>query len=465
MLGIKKKVFATLYNYLSSLFHYLYFANNNSCFDTNRFETDFFDLGKKCMIMNYRTSAELFAAKTLARQMRKELTENILPYWLEKIYTPSGAFIGRISGNDEIDYQAPIGAIMTSRILWTFASAYRVLKEDNLLKNGAVQEYLDMALRAKRLIIGRFYDAEYGGIYWSLRPNLSPLDTKKQIYAIAFAIYGMAELYRAYGDKEALNFAIDLFSSIEEHSFDKEKDGYFEAFTREWKNIEDMRLSAKDANESKTMNTHLHILEAYTCLYRVWKNPLLKKRLRGLILIFEDYIVGKDGHLKLFFNDNWACNYNIISYGHDIEASWLLHEAAMVLGDKKVLTRIEKLIPLIVDAASEGFSEKGGMAYEKFTDKNKIHVDSDRHWWVQAETIVGFFNLWQHFGSQKGLENALMCWDFIKSNLIDKENGEWFWSIYADGSINRNDDKAGFWKCPYHNGRMCLEILERISQI
>ena len=161
--------------------------------------------------------------------------------------------------------------------------------------------------------------------------------------------------------------------------------------------------------------------------------------------------------MKLFFDNSWNCGYDIVSYGHDIEASWLIHEAALVLGDEEVIERIEKLVPSIVEAASEGFSPAEGLIYEKSGDE----VDRDRHWWVQAEAVVGFFNLWDHFGVQSGLENALVSWEFIKSSLIDRENGEWFWSVRADGTVNRDDDKAGFWKCPYHNGRMCMEIIER----
>ena len=218
------------------------------------------------------------------------------------------------------------------------------------------------------------------------------------------------------------------------------------------------------------MNTHLHVLEAYTCLYRVWKNPLLEERLRALIEVFEKHILGADGHLRLFFDDSWNCGYDIVSYGHDIEASWLLHEAALVLGNPEVLARIEALVPHIVAAASEGFSPEGGMIYEKTGAGSGVapgdtgaawEIDGDRHWWVQAESVVGYFNLWDHFGEQEALENALMCWEFIKASLIDRENGEWFWSLRADGSVNRDDDKAGFWKCPYHNGRMCMEIIER----
>lgn len=399
-----------------------------------------------------KTSAELFAAQALSSQLRKELTGNILPYWMTKVCLPEGGFIGRIDGGDNPCPDAPVGNIMTARILWTFASAYRIFRNE---------DYLKTALHAKRLLLERFYDKEFGGTYWSVSADGAPLDTKKQIYALAFSIYGLAELNRATGDAESLEYAIKLFRSIEEQSFDEEKDGYFEAFTREWNPIEDMRLSDKDANESKTMNTHLHVLEAYTALSRVWKNPLLEKRLRGLIGIFEDRILGSDGHLRLFFDEDWNCSYDIVSYGHDIEASWLLHEAALVSGDPAVLERIEALVPKIVAAAGEGFSDEGGMAYETVSGE----TDGDRHWWVQAETVVGFFNLWDSFGEQEGLENALMCWDFIKAHIIDKEKGEWFWSLRSDGTANRTDDKAGFWKCPYHNGRMCMEILDRLRHL
>ncbi len=425
--------------------------------------TDFRDMGKP-----QKTAAELFAAQALAMQVKKELTGNILPYWMDRMCRTEGGFYGRIDGEERLDSSAPVGNIMVARVLWTFASAYRVLKGS--VEPSAAEAYLGMALRAKDFIISNFVDPEFGGTYWSLQADGSPLDTKKQIYAIAFTIYGLAELNRATGDGKALEYAIKLFRSIEDHSFDACGDGYFEAFTRSWEPIEDMRLSEKDANESKTMNTHLHVLEAYTCLYRVWRHPLLEERLRGLISIFEEKILGPDGHLRLFFDDEWNCGYDMVSYGHDIEASWLIHEAALVLGDPAVLARVEALVPRIAAAAGEGLAPcgndgsggrfAGGMMYEKNAAEG--HLDGDFHWWVQAETVVGYFNLWDHFGSQEGLEKALMCWDFIKENLIDRENGEWFWSLRADGTVNRSDDKAGFWKCPYHNGRMCMEIIERI---
>ena len=382
------------------------------------------------------------------------LQNNILPYWEKNMQDhENGGFYGRMSGDEKLMPEAEKGAILNARILWTYSSAYRLLKSS---------EYWEMATRAKRYLIDNFYDKRFGGIYWSLDYKGNPLDTKKQIYALGFAIYGLSEYHRATGDREALDYAIMLFKSIEEHSFDKEKNGYLEALTREWNEIEDMRLSEKDANEKKTMNTHLHILEPYTNLYRVWKNDELRKQIKNLVEVFLDKILNKEtNHLRLFFDENWNGKDHIISYGHDIEASWLIHEAALVLEDETLLKRVEAIVPLIANAAGEGLQADGGMIYEKNTETGE--VDADRHWWVQAETVVGYINLYEYFNNENALEKALQCWNFIKKHLIDSKNGEWFWSLKADGTINTIDDKAGFWKCPYHNGRMCMELLGRFQ--
>lgn len=392
----------------------------------------------------------------LKKEVKEVLTTNILPYWMEKMTDRQhGGFYGRITGQELLIPEAEKGAILNARILWTFSSAYRLLHK---------AEYLETATRAKREIIDRFYDREFGGIYWSITAEGYPLDTKKQIYAIGFAIYGLSEYHRVTGDSEALEYAIRLFHDIEAHSFDQKKNGYCEALTREWGEIADMRLSEKDANERKTMNTHLHILEPYANLFRVWKDGQLEARLRNLIRLFIDRIMDVDTHhLQLFFDDDWESQYHTISYGHDIEASWLLHEATMVLDDKKLLVEIEPYIIDIAEAATEGFLPQGGMMYELHADT--AAVDADRHWWVQAETIVGYINLYQHFGDKLSLARAMQCWQFVKQHLIDHKNGEWYWSLRTNGSVNRDDDKAGFWKCPYHNGRMCMEIIERYSNI
>lgn len=392
------------------------------------------------------------------RQLKQEVEEtlltNILPYWMNKMTdNQQGGFYGRITGTEELVPEAEKGAILNARILWTFSSAYRLLKHE---------AYKTTATRAKDYLLRHFYDKEQGGVYWSVSSIGMPLDTKKQIYALGFAIYGLSEYVRATGDEEALEYAIRLFESIEEHSFDSVKNGYCEALTREWGEMADMRLSEKDENERKTMNTHLHILEPYTNLYRVWKDSRLERQLRNLIALFLDKILNpKTGHLELFFNDDWQSKYRIVSYGHDIEASWLIHEAALVLGDEELLKRAEPLVEFIAAAADEGLNEDGSMSYETFL--NKGVTDTDRHWWVQAENVVGHVNLYQHFGDEVALQKAYRCWDYIKRHLIDREAGEWYWSVSADGVVNRKDDKAGFWKCPYHNGRMCMELMERLG--
>ncbi len=324
------------------------------------------------------------------------------------------------------------------------------------------EAYLQIAKRAKDYLLDYFYDKENGGIYWLLDYKGNPVETKKQIYAQGFAIYGLSEYYRATNDNEALDYAVKLFKTIEVHSFDTQNNGYLEAFTQDWQLIEDMRLSEKDANEKKTMNTHLHILEPYTNLYRVWKDDSLKKQLKNLINLFLDKIIDHEtNHLNLYFNNNWNSKCDIVSYGHDIEASWLMYEAALVLDEPEILEKVRTIVPLIVKAAEEGLQLDGGMVYEK--NNQTGHLDTERHWWVQAEAVIGFVNHFQYYNDEQSLDNALSCWKYIKDNLIDWVNGEWFWSVYEDGIVNRNDDKAGIWKCPYHNGRMCLEIIERFA--
>lgn len=385
-------------------------------------------------------------------EVKKNLQENIIPYWINNLLDiENGGFVGRITGDEVIKRDAPKGAVLNARILWTFASAYRLFKDES---------YLEIAKRAKDYLLDYFYDKENGGIYWLLDYKGNPIETKKQIYAQGFAIYGLSEYYRATQDKEALEYAIKLYKTIEAHSFDIENNGYLEAFTKDWQLIEDMRLSEKDANEQKTMNTHLHVLEPYTNLYRIWKDDSLKKQLKNMIELFlEKFINLKTNHLHLFFDTKWNSKSNIVSYGHDIEASWLLYEAALVLNDHETFEKVKAVVPRIVKASEEGLQQDGSMVYEK--NNRTGHVDTERHWWVQAEAVIGFVNHYQYYNDEDSLNNALACWKYIKSNLIDWENGEWFWSVLEDGTVNKKDDKAGLWKCPYHNSRMCLEIIER----
>lgn len=388
----------------------------------------------------------------LKEEVRQCLTGNILPYWIEKVEDhENGGFYGRIDGHDIVHSQAEKGAILNARILWAFSAAYRVLKRT---------EYLEAATRAKDYILQHFIDYEFGGVYWSLDYKGNPLDVKKQTYAIGFTIYGLSEYARATGDKESLDTAIKLYHDIENHALDSKNKGYIEALTRNWQPIADMRLSDKDENGSRTMNTHLHIIEPYTNLYRVWKSQELKESIINLLQIFTKILLNQETHhLDLFFDDEWHGKRNIESYGHDIEASWLLHETALVLGDAQILKEIEPVVKEIAMAADEGLQPDGSMIYEHWKDSGKF--DTQRQWWVMCECIIGHINLYQHFGNKESLGIAERCWEFTKEKLIDKVNGEWHWSSDASWLINYNDDKAGFWKCPYHNSRMCLELMER----
>ncbi len=423
--------------------------------------------------------------KTMKQEMQDVLQNNILRFWLDKMVDrENGGFYGRIDGQEVLHADAEKGAILNARILWSFSAAYRVLHDE---------EYLEAATRAKDYIIEHFIDKEYGGVYWSLDSKGNPLDTKKQFYAIGFAIYGMSEYARATGDREALECALQLFDCIEEHALDPVYNGYIEACTREWGTIADMRLSELDANYPKSQNTHLHIIEPYANLYRCLKEldvtescnyvPVIgavlpvdvavpqetkmrvERALRNIINIFTDHILNPETHhLDLFFDMDWTRGAGQLeSYGHDIECSWLMHEAALVLGDTDVLAKMEPIVQMVAKASEKGLRPDGSMIHEANLDTG--HVDDDLHWWVQAENVVGWFNLYQYFGDEAALDKAERCWNYIKTQLIDYENGEWHWSRHPDGTLNTVDDKAGFWKCPYHNSRMCLEIIERSDHI
>jgi len=391
----------------------------------------------------------------LKKQLKEELTHNILPFWMDKMTDEkNGGYYGQMTGKNMLVENAPKGGILNARILWTFSSAALYFK--NPL-------YAEYAKRAKDFIFKHFFDTENGGVYWMVFADGSPADTKKQIYNQAFYIYGLVEYYRVTNDKTCLDKAIELFHLIEKHSFDTELNGYYEAYSKDWLLLEDLRLSDKDANEKKTMNTHLHILEAYTNLFRVWKDPLLEKQLRNLLKLFLDKIINlHTHHLDLFFDENWKCKSTLFSYGHDIEAVWLLNEAAHVIGDAGLKQKIEAVSLLIANAASEGLKQNGSLVNEK--DYKTKHVDTNCDWWPQAESMIGYFNAFEITKDETYALKTLESWNFIKENLIDKKNGEWYWSVSEDGKADVVNDKAGFWKCPYHNSRMCLELMTRIHE-
>nr|WP_155987914.1 AGE family epimerase/isomerase [Gorillibacterium massiliense] len=389
--------------------------------------------------------------KQLKQEMSAELS-NILQFWLTKtVDNERGGFYGFLSDDLTIDHEGPKGLVLNARILWTFSRAYRMQPKP---------EYLSMANRALQELEGRFRDMEYGGYYWVLNPDGTPLQDRKQIYGQAFVMYAVSEFMMATGGEETLPLIRELFEIVE-RSFDAEYNGYFEAYTRDWKLEEDLRLSIHDQNDKKSMNTHLHIMEAYTNAYRVWPNADLGAKLKNLIIItLEKIIDPSTHHFILFFDEKWTAKSDKISYGHDIEGSWLLVEAAEVLGDEELLAQVKREAIRMADAVyEEGIDEDGAILNE--ADPTGL-IDTDKDWWPQAETVVGFVNAWQLTGLQSYLDAAIRTWVFIREHVVDKENGEWFWKVDRTGTPLREHPKVNQWKCPYHNSRACFEIIERL---
>ncbi|MBL7743369.1 MAG: AGE family epimerase/isomerase [Chitinophagaceae bacterium] len=379
--------------------------------------------------------------------------ESILNYWMK--YTldkKKGGFIGSLDNANTVDEAAPKGVVLNSRILWAFSAAYRVIQKP---------EYLDIAIRAYKYIADHFIDRKYGGVYWSVDSDGNPLDTRKQIYGLAFCVYGLAEYYKVTDDAKALQLAKDIYDKIEQHSFDVKKGGYLEAFAQDWKIINDLRLSEKDDNEKKTMNTHLHIIEAYANLYSVWPDDILKERIKHLLDIFEQHIINRQTHhLNLFMDEDWNVRSSLISYGHDIEAAWLLLECAEIINSESYIRKFRELSVQLADAAAEGIDKDSGLWYEY--DAAEDHLVKEKHSWPQAEAMVGFFNAYQLTGEEQYLRFSFNNWDFVKRYIKDNRSGEWFWGVKEDYSP-MNKEKAGFWKCPYHNSRACTELIKRIS--
>jgi cellobiose epimerase len=392
----------------------------------------------------------------LREEVSIELTENILPYWMGKMVDEQwGGFLGRRNTLDEVVPYADKGSILNARILWTFSHAATVFKGTD-----RAVRYLQVAERAYDYLTDHFLDKETGGVYWMVDYQGKPVYTKKQVYAQAFTIYAFSEYYLATRSDSVLSKAIELFKLVEKYSFDKIENGYLEAFDRGWTLLDDLRLSDKDANEKKTMNTHLHVLEAYTNLYRCWKNPQLEKQLRNLVQIFIEKIIDKDGHMMLFFDEKWQSKSKTISFGHDIEGSWLLQEAAEVLGDESLILSTRVLaIKMVNITLHKGTNEHGAIINEIHSDGT---IDTDCHWWPQAEALVGLVNAWQLTNNDLYLENAQSVWIFIKNKLINTTKGEWYWGVTEDGK-RMQEDKAGPWKCPYHNGRALMELINRLE--
>jgi mannobiose 2-epimerase len=388
----------------------------------------------------------------LKKEVTQNLTGNILSYWSAKMVDyVNGGFYGRIDRNDKVYPEAEKGGILNARILWTYSSAYRVTGDTS---------YLRMATRARDYILNHFIDSQFGGAFRSLKADGTPSDTRKQLYTNAFFIYGLSEYCRATGDKKSLTEARKIFDLFEKYAADREYNGYYEAFSREWVRVRERLIGESSDKDEKTMNTSLHIMEAYANLYRVSGDKIVGDRLRNMIEIFLDKIIDKKtSHLICFLDRSWNSTSTVDSYGHDIESSWLLYEAASLLKDEKLIRRVREAAIKIVNAASEGYQPDGSMLTEK--DYSTGQIRTQRSWWEHAETIVGYLNAFELTGDEAYLERSLKCWEYTKKYFIDTKNGGWFSSVSESGVPG--GDKGGFWICPYHNGRMCMEVIERVN--
>jgi len=392
--------------------------------------------------------------KEFAKRVYKELTDNILLFWLRYSKDEkNGGFLGSMNSSAKPGENSPKGLVLNSRILWTFATVY--LFE-------AKEEYLDMADRAFEYFDKYFFDTEHGGYFWMLDYKGQPQDVDKEIYGQAFSIYALAEYYKVTKNYQVLQKTIDLFNLLEEKCHDDANTGYYEKFSRDWKLAADSRLSGSKDAKTKSMNSHLHLLEAYTNFYRIWKDQKLLLRLKELIHVFLNYIIDpRTFHFILFFDEKWKALSNIISFGHDIEGSWLLYEAAEVAGDEELLARVKDVaIKMATACLNEGVDEDSGMFYE--ADPDKI-IDFDKHWWPQAEAAVGFLNAYQMTGDKRFYDASVNSWLFIENNIVDKKHGEWVWRVTRDCEPVITNPKISAWKGPYHNSRACIEIINRLK--
>ena len=387
-------------------------------------------------------------------QISEHLFAHYLPFWCgPALDQKNGGWMAWLSNDLKPDRSQPKGLIVNARILWAFSAVHRVRPEP---------VYFDMAARAFDFVMHKFWDAKHGGAFWRLDDRGKVMDDSKKTYGQAFYIYALSEFHLAFGSPAALERAKELFELIERHAHDAKFGGYLEVCNRDWSAAgADARLSEKDMNEKKSMNNHLHVLEAYTNLFRVWPEPRVAERLRELIEIFLARILdARTKHLHHFFNEQWEVRSDTYTFGHDIEASWLLCEAAAQLGDAKLLERVRTVALQMAGAVfNEGFGADGGLCYE---GQDGYIIDTGRECWPQAEALVGFMNVFELSGNKAFFAAALQTWKFIDENLVDRVRGEWFWRINPDGQPNNELPKVSEWKGPYHVTRACLEIMNRL---
>jgi mannobiose 2-epimerase len=389
-------------------------------------------------------------------RIHKHLHGHILPFWSgPALDQKNGGWMGWLANDLKPDRTQPKGLIVHARILWAFSAAQRV--QPNPV-------YAAMAERAFDYLMTRFWDAKYGGAFWRLNDTGEIMDDSKKTYGQAFYIYALAEYHRALGSRAALERAQTLFGLVEKHAHDQDQGGYIEVCQRDWSEAGgEARLSDRDMNEKKSMNAHLHMLEAYANLYRVWPAPAVAKRLRELVEIFLTRIMdGRTKHFHHFFDAEWKVRSDSYTFGHDIEGSWLLLEAVELLKDSALMARVQDAAVAMAEAAfNEGLGADGALCYEGRAGKI---IDAGHECWPQAEALVGFINAYEISKDGKYLAAALRVWDYIEQKIVDRVHGEWFWRINENGKVDADLPKVSEWKGPYHSTRACLETLRRLKK-
>jgi mannobiose 2-epimerase len=398
--------------------------------------------------------AHPFDNSDFRQQLEEELAGNILPFWMAHVVDRvNGGFYGAVTNDLRVLNDVPRSAVLCARILWTYATAYRRL---------GAEQYLSMARWAYDYLTGVFWDQAHGGLYWQVDRGGHPVSDRKHHYAQAFGIYGLSEYYRATQEPQGLELARALFHLLEEHAYEPAYGGYIEGSSREWEALVDMRLSDKEFNCRKSMNTMLHILEAYTNLLRVWDDAHLEAQHRALLEVFQQQIIdSQTGHFRLFFDDGWDSLSENTSFGHDIEGSWLLWEAAQLQGDPALSAQVRESAVRIASAVyRDGLDDDGSLFYES---SPAGLVDAGKAWWAQAEAVVGFYNAYQLTGQIHFAQAAYRCWTYIQANVVDRTHGDWFKQLHRDGTPDHTSYKAGPWDCPYHHSRACFEMLARLD--
>ncbi|WP_298237058.1 AGE family epimerase/isomerase [uncultured Algibacter sp.] len=390
------------------------------------------------------------AYQNLKQELHTELLR-ILYYWkTNTIDNEHGGFVGKRDYQNKLVPKASKGIILNSRILWSFAAASNHLKTD---------DYQAICERSFQYLKTYFKDTTHKGVYWELDYLGQPINKRKQVYAQSFTIYALSEYYIYSKNEDAKQWAIELFEYVERYAKDIEKGGYLEAFNEDWSAIDDMRLSDKDMNAAKTMNTHLHILEAYTTLLKIYDNDTLRNSLKDLVEVMNEKFLNQHNHYELFFDEDWNLLSNSVSYGHDIESAWLVLEAAEVIGDEALLNTSKDIAIRVSDTfLKKGIDTDGSVINE--TNLTTNHTDTDRHWWPQMEALVGLKFAHDIESKEAYISASLGIWKYTKNNLLDFEHGEWHFRVDNKGAVYTQEDKVSMWKAPYHTSRACIKMNE-----